>query len=126
MERFKPSVGGLSSCPTKSIFGEANCEDISYPHEIDSSWLPEIFPEKQTLSFIQVQSARIIKKIQILGRSHYLVSAQMGFQTIALSSTSDWLASPSDDLIGLQCHLEFIILKTFLSQHQKVIIPDEY
>ena len=64
----------------KSIFADANCEDITYPHEIDSSWLPEIFPEKQTLSFIQVQSARIIKKIQILGRSHYLVSAQMGFQ----------------------------------------------
>ena len=100
MERFKPSVGGLSSCPTKSIFDEANCEDISYPHEIDSSWLPEIFPEKQSLSFIQVQSARIIKKIQILGQSHYLVSAQMGFQTDALSWASDWLAPPSDDLIG--------------------------
>ena len=84
----------------KSIFADANCEDITYPHEIDSSWLPEIFPEKQTLSFIQVQSARIIKKIQILGRSHYLVSAQMGFQNGCFKLAPDWLVSPSDDLIG--------------------------
>ena len=50
----------------------------------------------------------------------------MGFQNGCFKLAPDWLVSPSDDLIGWQCHLEFIILETFLSQHQKVIIPDEY
>ena len=75
-KRYKPSVGGLSSCNTNSLFDEVNCDDINYPHDIDNSWLPEIFPEKQTLSFIQVQSARIIQKIYIKNQPHYLVSAQ--------------------------------------------------
>ena len=77
MSYGKAPIGGFSSCKTDSFFGDDNCEEAIYPYEIDNSWLPEFIRGKQTLSFIQVQSARVIQKIQIRNHPHYLVSAQL-------------------------------------------------